>query len=128
MKFLAECSSDSDCLHDKACVNGNCLNPCLHSSVLCGRGAECRVQLHQAQCVCPSGTQGDPFVSCITSICQYNEDCADHEACDRLNRLCRPVCSEDTCANTALCVGRNHQPSCTCPPGTAGNPYLECHG
>lgn len=124
----AECKSDNDCLLDKACINNNCLNPCTHSSTRCGRGAECRVQLHLPQCYCPPGTQGDPFASCIAGVCQYNEDCADHEACDRLNRVCRPVCSEDTCAETAVCIGKKHQPKCTCPPGTSGNPYIECHG
>lgn len=100
------------------------MNPCI--SQTCGRGAECIVQNHYAQCQCPLGTQGNPLVSCITGICHYNEDCADHEACDRLNRVCRPVCDEDTCADTATCVGRQHQPHCNCPVGTKGNPFIEC--
>lgn len=65
-------------------------------------------------------------VSCVSVVCQYNEDCADHEACDRLNRVCRPVCEEDTCAETATCTAREHQPSCVCPPGSEGNPYIQC--
>lgn len=66
------------------------------------------------------------MLSCISGICHYNEDCADHEACDRLNRVCRPVCDEDTCADTAICKGIQHQPKCMCPAGTSGNPYYEC--
>lgn len=66
------------------------------------------------------------MISCIRGLCQYNEDCPDDEACDRLNRVCRPVCETDTCASTAQCVGRNHQPICSCLPGTVGNPYVEC--
>lgn len=76
--------------------------------------------------MCPIGTQGNPFISCVTGHCQYNEDCADHEACDRLNRVCRPVCDSDTCAPQATCIGRHHQPDCLCRPGTTGNPFVQC--
>lgn len=100
------------------------MNPC--SLLSCGRGAECRVHSHTAQCICPAGTQGNPEISCIAGLCQYNEDCADHEECDRLNRICRPVCERITCATTATCIGRNHQPKCDCPIGTIGNPYVQC--
>lgn len=72
--------------------------------------------------------QGNPLIACIAGICQYNEDCAEDEACDRLNRICRPVCEEDTCADSATCIGQQHQPKCHCPPGTTGSPYIECHG
>jgi len=124
----AECKTDDDCPYDKTCRNDNCVTPCLTSDIVCGRGAECRAISHRAQCICPPGTQGDPRVACTSAICHYNEDCADHEACDRLNRICRPVCEDDTCAETATCVARDHQPKCTCPPGTTGNPYVTCAG
>lgn len=122
--FLAECQSDNECPYDRACINENCVDPCLSHS--CGRGAECKVFNHRAQCQCPAGTQGDPLLSCITGICHYNEDCADHEACDRLNRVCRLVCDEDTCADSAICKGQQHQPKCYCPQGTTGNPFIRC--
>ncbi|CAH1404987.1 unnamed protein product [Nezara viridula] len=122
--YKPECRIDSDCLYDKACISGNCLSPCRESS--CGRGAECRAVSHSAQCVCPLGTQGDPHVSCVTVVCQYNEDCADHEACDRLNRVCRPVCESDVCGTRATCIARSHQHKCICEPGTQGDPYVEC--
>lgn len=126
--FAAECKVDNDCPYDKACRNDNCVTPCLVGDIVCGRGAECKAVSHRAQCICPQGTQGDPRVACISAICHYNEDCADHEACDRLNRVCRPVCEEDACAETAICIARDHQPKCTCPPGTIGNPYITCNG
>lgn len=124
--LLAECKINADCPYDKACLNENCVNPCTHGQVRCGSGAECLPQNHQAVCKCPPGTQGSPFVACITGHCQYNEDCADHEACDRLNRVCRPVCEQETCATNALCVGRRHQPQCECRAGFLGNPYVQC--
>lgn len=85
------------------------------------------MQQHRANCVCPQGTQGDPLISCISGLCQYNEDCADHEACDRLNRVCRPVCDDQSCGKNAMCHGRKHQPTCTCRDGTVGNPFVECN-
>lgn len=102
------------------------MNPCTTHS--CGHGAECIVQAHKPHCTCPAGTQGSPMVSCVSVVCQYNEDCADHEACDRLNRRCRPVCEQDTCAEQATCLAQSHQPTCTCLSGFQGNPYIECIG
>lgn len=122
----AECQSDNDCPYDKACYNEKCLNPCTYDTAQCGREAECFAQNHRANCACPAGTQGNPFVSCITGVCQYNEDCRDDEICDRLNRVCQPVCDAESCAPTALCRGKQHQPMCNCPPGTNGNPYIQC--
>ncbi|EAT34892.1 AAEL012905-PA [Aedes aegypti] len=124
--YKPECQSDNDCPYDKACYNEKCLNPCTYGATQCGRGAECLPQGHRANCVCPQGTQGNPLISCVTGLCQYNEDCADHEACDRLNRVCRPVCDDETCAAKAMCVGRNHQATCECSAGTRGNPYIAC--
>lgn len=124
--FLADCLNDSDCPYDKACFNKKCLNPCSVGHTQCGRGATCLAESHRANCICEPGTQGNPFISCVTGSCQYNEDCADHEACDRLNRVCRPVCETETCAELAKCIGRNHQPNCECKQGTSGNPYIQC--
>lgn len=120
----AECQSNADCVYDKACVENSCLDPCQETT--CGRGAECKVQNHHASCTCPLGTQGDPLISCIGVICQFNDDCADHESCDRVNHKCRPVCQEKTCATNAACSAANHQATCTCMPGTQGNPYTDC--
>lgn len=102
------------------------MNPCSFKSINCGVNAECRAENHQGTCVCPVGTQGNPFISCITGQCQYNEDCADHETCNRLNRICVPVCTESTCAQDAQCIGRNHEPVCTCRHGYTGNPFIQC--
>lgn len=126
--LTADCTSNNDCPYDKACYNQRCLNPCTNDpSTSCGRNAQCLPQNHRANCVCPAGTQGNPLISCITGVCQYNEDCPDDEACDRLNRVCRPVCDSESCGDSALCKGQRHQPVCSCPQGARGNPYIECH-
>lgn len=128
LPIAAECKADTDCPYDKACYNDKCLNPCTNdATTTCGQHAQCLPQNHRATCSCPAGTQGNPLIACITGVCQYNEDCADDHACDRLNRVCRPVCDADTCGEGALCQGQRHQVQCTCPPGTLGNPYVDCH-
>ena len=53
------CASDSECPTDKACFNGNCVNPCN-----CGLNAECVVIQHTPLCFCPPGYSGDPRVEC----------------------------------------------------------------
>ena len=123
-----ECKTNQDCPYDKTCINNNCVSPCLNELITCGRGAQCTAAAHRAECSCPLGTQGDPRIACIRAICHYNEDCAHDEACDRLNRVCRKVCSEDSCGDEAVCLAKNHEPMCSCPPGTKGNPYIECQG
>lgn len=56
-----ECISNSDCSNTLACINQKCQNPCANA---CGANAECRVSLHIANCICPSGYTGNPFVHC----------------------------------------------------------------
>lgn len=123
---IAECKVNSDCPYDKACYNEKCFNPCTYAGTQCGRDAECVAENHRANCICPVGMQGNPLIACVRGICQYNEDCPDDEACDRLNRVCRKVCDIDSCAQNAICEGRKHQPVCVCGPGLLGNPYIEC--
>ena len=53
------CVADSECPQDKACFNGNCVNPCN-----CGLNAECVVIQHTPLCFCPPGYSGDPRVEC----------------------------------------------------------------
>lgn len=118
---------DDDCPVDRACINQNCVNPCSYRGPACGLNAECRAILHRAQCYCPPGMQGDPTLACITVGCIYNDDCADDKACDRLNRVCIPVCDAYTCGSQAECRAANHAAMCVCPPPLRGNPYLHCH-
>jgi len=56
-----ECSINSDCPADKACIREKCRDPCPGS---CGLLARCSVINHTPSCVCPEGYTGDPFVSC----------------------------------------------------------------
>lgn len=57
----AECSIDSDCTGDKACIREKCRDPCPGS---CGFSALCTVINHTPACTCPDGYTGDPFSNC----------------------------------------------------------------
>ena len=56
-----ECTTNSECLFDKACVNRKCVDPCPGT---CGSNAECRVISHSPVCSCKSGFTGNAFTRC----------------------------------------------------------------
>lgn len=56
-----ECTINSDCSSDLACIRERCVNPCPGS---CGVGAKCDVVNHTPICTCFDGLVGDPFVKC----------------------------------------------------------------
>lgn len=61
-----ECTINSDCPANLACIRSKCQNPCLG---LCpGRNSYCQVVSHLPICSCLPGTTGDPFVSCAYQI------------------------------------------------------------
>lgn len=57
-----ECSVNSDCSLNTACLNQRCRDPCPGT---CGLNAECQVVNHNAICSCPSHLTGDPFSKCF---------------------------------------------------------------
>lgn len=57
----AECTVNSDCPSNKACINQKCRDPCPGS---CGLQTECHVHQHAAICSCREGYTGNPFQSC----------------------------------------------------------------
>lgn len=58
-----ECTHDSDCSVDTACINKRCQNPCAESNP-CAHNAECRISYHRPLCYCPPGWGGDPQRMC----------------------------------------------------------------
>lgn len=56
-----ECTMNTDCPRNKACLNQKCQDPCPGT---CGQGAICDVINHIPTCSCPIGTAGDAFVMC----------------------------------------------------------------
>lgn len=60
-----ECSLNSDCPPNKACIQNKCIDPC---PGVCGQNAECQVINHLPSCSCITGYSGDPFRYCLLLI------------------------------------------------------------
>ena len=128
-----ECTINSDCSSDKACLNRKCRDPC---PGLCGSNAYCRVRNHIPVCVCDRGFSGDPFSHCvrITSEALHTVSQSDVYICEIFYLILatthRPdiidPCQPTPCGVNAECRERNGAASCTCLPGLKGNPYIEC--
>lgn len=56
-----ECTINSDCPMNKACINHKCQDPCVGS---CGLQTICHAHQHAAVCSCIEGYTGNPFDSC----------------------------------------------------------------
>lgn len=105
-----ECSSNSECSSQLACVYFKCKDPCPGT---CGINAECRVVSHTPNCVCQPGYVGNPFVQC------------NHE--EPPTPAVRPTpCVPSPCGANAVCREQNGAGSCTCLPDYIGNPYEGC--
>lgn len=118
------CRIDSECDSGKACINGNCVNPCLVNDP-CGTNAECYAFGSKAECRCLSGFRGNPHDRCYVVGCQSNSDCPSDRQC--INSQCISPCIYDNpCSTRAECRVNNHIAMCKCPEGMIGNPYIEC--
>lgn len=67
-----ECTTDSECSNDKACINYACKNPCQESPTTCARNALCYVQKHRSVCVCRDGMTGNAQIQCVESKNYYS--------------------------------------------------------
>lgn len=101
-----ECTINSECSSNLACIREQCKDPCLGS---CGPTAQCSVINHTPICTCPDGYTGDPFTNCVL-------------------KLPSPVpvvedpCISSPCGANAICNGG----ICTCLPEYQGDPYRGC--
>lgn len=107
-----ECQRDPDCSTGFICQNQKCVeapDPCDPNP--CGPGAICTPQgISGFTCKCPSGSFGDPKVSCTQGECQRDEECSDQEACE--NYYCINPCKEQTCQKDLFCKVIRHVPVC----------------
>jgi hypothetical protein len=118
------CTSDSECEHDKTCINKNCINVCLIDNP-CAPNAECYARNHKSECRCANGYRGNPLISCQNIECRSNNDCPSDKGC--INERCVSLCVYDNkCALRAECFVQNHFSLCKCLLGLIGNPYIEC--
>lgn len=117
------CENSKDCPASLACHNEQCVDPCSVNNP-CASNAECFSQHHKAECRCPSGLEGDPYVRCETRGCATDTDCPKDHAC--LNNQCTDVCAQNNCAPGAVCYPQDHRGLCRCPAGYVGDPTTKC--
>jgi hypothetical protein len=65
-----ECTLDSQCNSNKACISQTCQDPCIVSN-RCGIEAICRAEQHRAVCHCPDGWGGNPQTRCYKRKLKY---------------------------------------------------------
>lgn len=118
--YKIECQSDSECPLNKACVNEECINPCIYTK--CGENAICRTDYHKSRCYCNDEFFGNPLVRCSAKGCTSNNDCDYNLAC--INKKCQDPCVE--CGQGAECTVNNHISRCQCPIGYEGDPKSGC--
>lgn len=56
-----ECTVNSDCAVNLACIQNKCQNPCTN---ICGQNAICNVINHTPKCECLPGLTGSPYQNC----------------------------------------------------------------
>ena len=96
-------------------------NPCQPNP--CGDNAQCTSPDGVTSvCQCLPNYFGNPVIGCRPE-CVLNSDCPYDRAC--LNYKCVSVC-EGTCGVAALCRVHNHVPTCSCPEGYNGDPFVSC--
>ena len=116
------CYSNSDCPSDHACVNMQCVNPCIHNNP-CALLAECTVRHHLPVCRCPAHHIGNPYIACEREIepeCRDDEDCPNLLAC--FNERCQNPCTTiHPCLEPSECQVLPSLPVrtmlCICPSG-----------
>lgn len=115
-----ECSTDTDCVNDKTCINGHCIDGCSLPGA-CGVNAFCQTILHTPQCSCLPCHSGDPHLECLRLancdrrvICSADKDCISSEAC--IEHECVNPClvEVNACEPLKKCETRNHKPVCSC--------------
>ena len=60
-----ECTINSECPSNQACIRQKCTDPCPGS---CGILAQCNVINHTPICLCPVGYTGNSFERCLIAI------------------------------------------------------------
>lgn len=92
-------------------------DPCNPSP--CGPNTNCE---RDGICTCLPEYIGDPYRGCRPE-CTMNTDCTPTKAC--INNKCIEPC-RGTCGQSANCDVVNHIPTCSCPVGFEGDPFVAC--
>lgn len=119
-----QCTLDTDCPPAKACISGQCKDPCGQPDA-CGERALCQSKAHMAVCSCPQCYVGKPQVAChrdpaciadMVHSCRWDSDCEDELACDKEKATCYDPCTHGSavCEDNKTCEVRKHRPICIC--------------
>ncbi len=136
MHSVGGCASNDDCTIDKACVNGQCRDPCSMRAA-CGENALCTVIHHRPSCKCPECFIGRAHVRCRPreeclkppprpreEECNSDNDCAPTLACR--DHQCADPCANHRCESPhQKCVVQSHKPKCACKYKLVVNAALE---
>ncbi|XP_022245556.1 fibrillin-1-like, partial [Limulus polyphemus] len=131
-----QCDADENCDPDKVCREDldkvrKCVLICVYAK--CKPSATCQANSHQAVCVCPEGTTGDPSDVCtsLPNVCEDDSDCSENDVCrpTEIGTLdCFDACNFITCGPNAMCKLENSEIICECKPDHKGDPYNLVNG
>ena len=107
--------SVNQCVDIDECQN----NPCEPTAL-------CTNTVGAYQCRCPPGTVADLNGKCQPSDqCLSDNECPSTATCN--NGKCQNPCEiPGSCGADAICTPVNHNPMCSCPARTKGNPNVRC--
>lgn len=126
-----ECTINSECPSQLACINQKCRDPCPGA---CGLNAVCSVINHTPLCACIEGYIGNPFTNCnpkpperrcplkLSRKCSYCLPTISPSHVATTPPVADDPCNPSPCGTNALC--RNGQ--CSCIPEHQGDPYVSC--
>lgn len=117
----AECSNDTQCPDNRACIDRLCQNPCTArpESPPCAPDKGCDVVKHKPTCICLKNC------SPSLSICLRDSGCSADQACRAFR--CENPCDTANCPENTPCRVEDHKPVCEhCPPGYKQDPKYGC--
>lgn len=122
-----ECSINSECPSDQACINQKCRDPCPGA---CGLNTYCRIINHTPTCACSDGFVGNPFISCSPKLLPrktsmlYLGEFSYNNSCSIAPSPILPInpCTPSPCGVNAVCT----EGECSCLKEYQGDPYDEC--
>lgn len=115
-----ECNNDEQCPSNKACLQGQCQNPCTASEKSpCPAEKSCEVLNHKPICICLK------YCSPSLSICLRDNGCPSNQACRAFR--CEDPCATANCPEKTPCYVEDHKPICKfCPPGFKSDSKYGC--
>lgn len=121
-----ECSINSECPSNKACIREKCQDPCPGS---CGINANCHVINHTPVCTCSEHDTGDPFTNCYPTP-PPRKNFMKKLLISLISNLPQPAkdtipddpCYPSPCGANAQCSNG----ICTCLPEYQGDAYTGC--